>query len=99
MRVDFSAAAKVDLIDIAVYIAQDNPQHAMRFVDELESKCLDVGYTPGIGVARPVLSVGIRMLTHGRYRIFYREQESVSRIERVMHGARDISSDDFDAAG
>ena len=98
MKVDFSATAKTDLIDIAVYIAQDNPERAMSFVDELESKCLEIGHTPGIGVARPELSVGIRMLTHGRYRIFYSEKETLIRIERVMHSARDIGSEDFDAA-
>ncbi len=31
-----------------------------------------------------------------RYLIFYREHEGVVRIERVMHGARDIGGDDFD---
>ena len=96
MKVDFSPVAKEDLIDIAVYIAKDNPVRALSFVDELEEKCLGIGRTPDIGTTRPELGNGVRMLPHGRYLIFYRENEGMIRIERVMHGARDIGGDDFD---
>lgn len=99
MRVDFSPVAKEDLIDIAVYIAQDNPVRALGFVDALEAKCLGIGRTPGIGTARPELGDGVRMLPHGRYLIFYRENEGMIRIERVMHGARDVEVHDFDVKG
>ena len=99
MKVGFSPIAKTDLIDISVYIAQDNPARALTFVDELEAKCLGVGKTPGIGTARPELGDGVRMLPHGRYLIFYREHDGAVRIERVMHGARDIGGDDFDLEG
>lgn len=99
MKVGFSAAAKDDLIDIAVYIAQDNPGRALIFVDDLESKCLEIGRMPGIGTARPELGDGVRMLLHGSYLIFYREHDGAIRIERVMHGARDIGGDDFEVGG
>ena len=33
------------------------------------------------------------------YLIFYREHDGAIRIERVMHGARDIGGDDFDVEG
>jgi toxin ParE1/3/4 len=99
MRVDFSAAAKEDLMDIAVHIAQNNPERAFSFVDELEAKCLAVGQTPDIGTTQPKLGNNVRMLPHGRYLIFYRQGENSIRIERVMHGARDIGGDDFDAEG
>jgi toxin ParE1/3/4 len=99
MKVGFSAAAQEDLIEIAVYIAQDNPGRALSFVDELEAKCLRLGHAPGIGTERPELGEGIRMLPHRRYLIFYREQTAMLRIERVMHSARDIKSDDLDADG
>ena len=57
MKVDFSPVAKADLIDIAVYIAQDNPVRAFSFVDELETRCLGLGRTPHIGTARSELGV------------------------------------------
>ena len=35
---------------------------------------------------------GLRMAIHRRYLIFYRElpEEDVVRVERVLHGARDL---------
>jgi len=99
MKVEFSPVAKDDLLEIALYIAQDNPVRAISFVDELETQCLRLGQAAGIGAPRPELGEGVRMLPHGRYLIFYHEHISMIRIERIMHGARDIGSDDFDVDG
>ena len=49
MSVVFSPAANDDLIEIAAFIAQDSPTHALTFVDELEDKCQRLGLSPGIG--------------------------------------------------
>ncbi|MBL8415813.1 MAG: type II toxin-antitoxin system RelE/ParE family toxin [Propionivibrio sp.] len=99
MKVEFSPVAKDDLLEIALYIAQDNPVRALSFVEELETQCLLLGQAAGIGAPRPELGEGVRMLPHGRYLIFYREHVSMIRNERIMHGARDIGSDDFDVTG
>ena len=96
MNVVFSAAAKDDLLEIAIYIAQDNPPRALSFVDELENKCHALVDVPAGGATRPELGEGVRMVTHGRYLIFYRTNESAVRIERIMHSARDIGSDDIE---
>jgi toxin ParE1/3/4 len=96
MRVEFSPLAQADLLDIAVYIAQDKPSAALSFVDALEAKCLRLGDGPGIGTARPELGDGLRSMSHGRYLIFYRPTQDVLRIERVMHSARDLGADDFE---
>ena len=97
MTATFSPAAEEDLLDIAVFIAQDNPARALTFVDELESKCDALGHAPGIGTSRPELGDGVRMLPHGRYLIFYREVNKGLRIERIMHGSRDIGASDVEA--
>ena len=73
MKVTFSAVARDDLLDIAVYIAQHNSTRALTFADELEAKCIRLGDAPGIGTARPELGEGIRSLPHGHYLVFYRE--------------------------
>ena len=99
MRVIFSPTAEVDLLEIAAYVAKDNPARALSFVDELAAKCLRLGHAAGIGTARPELGEGIRMLPHGRYLIFYREHEATVRVERIVHGARDIGGDVFDIEG
>ena len=84
-------------MDIALYIAKDNPARALTYVDELEDRCAALGNAPGIGTARPELGDGIFMLPHGRYLIFYRHTHRTVRIERVMHSARDIGGDDLEA--
>lgn len=84
-------------MDIAIFIAQDNPTRALTFVDELEGKCHVLGISPGVGTARPELGEGICMLPYARYLIFYRPVNKALRIERFMHGARDIGGDDFEA--
>ena len=56
-----------------------------------------LGRTPGLGTQRPKLGDGICMLPYGRYLIFYREAGKGLRIERIMHSARDIGGDDFEA--
>ena len=86
-------------MDIAIFIARDNPTRALTFVDELESKCDAMGRAPGIGTSRPELGEGICMLLYGRYFIFYRpaNKDKGLRIERIVNGARDIGGDDFEA--
>jgi toxin ParE1/3/4 len=95
MKVSFAPAAQADLVDIAIYIAEDNADRALSFVDELEAKCFKLGQQPGLGTRREELIDGLRMLPYGRYLIFYREQTGALRIERIMHSARDIGRADF----
>lgn len=97
MKVTFSPAARDDLLEIALCIAQDNPTRALTFADELEDRCTALGHAPGIGTARPELGDGVLMLPHGRHLIFYRRTQRSVRIERVMHSARDIGVDDLEA--
>lgn len=95
MTLAFSPAALADLDEIAVYIALDNPARALRFVDELERHCKVLAAEPGLGTARPELGRGIRMLPHQRYLVFYRRTAGGVRIERVLHGSRDVRADDI----
>ena len=65
-------------------------------MDELEARCEALARTPGIGTARPELGQGVRMLPHARFLVFYRLDTETVRVERVLHGARDIDADDLD---
>jgi toxin ParE1/3/4 len=95
MQVRFTPLAEADLIDIAMYIAQDNPERALSFVDELEEQCQKLGRNPLIGAQRPELGEALRVWPHGRYLIFYQPNASTVTIARVLHSSRDISEDDF----
>ena len=91
-RLLISPRAAADLDDIADYIARDNPARAATFVADLEAKCRAVAAAPGLYPARFDLAPGLRMAVHGRYLVLFRELpgEATVRIERVIHGARDL---------
>ena len=95
MQVDFSPAARNDLLEIALYINRDNAKRALSFITEIESKCFKLAKSPNIGSARADLGDNIRMLVHGRYLIFYSAKPQLVLIERILHSARDISVADI----
>jgi toxin ParE1/3/4 len=82
----------LDLEDIGDYIARDNPSRAVSFVRELERECRRVAKRPAAFPARDDLAPGIRMAVHGSYLIFFRVTEKTVRVERVIHGARNLSN-------
>lgn len=88
---EFSPESRLDLIEIAAFIARANPARARTFVAELETACGNLVKHPEIGVLRPELDSGLRMLPHGRYLIFYQSLPGTVRILRILHGARNIS--------
>ena len=91
MRLLFSAISREDLLQIARYIARDNPGRARSFVAELRMRCAQLTSLPNQGIAREDCAKGLKMITHGRYLIFYSILQSDVQIERVLHAARDIT--------
>lgn len=92
MGLEFSPAAAAVLVAIASFIARDNVPRAVTFVDELEWACAKIADFPLSGVARTEFRAGLRSKPHGSYGIFYSVLVSVIRIERILHGARDIGA-------
>ena len=86
----FSAHARDDLQQIAKYIARDNPGRARSFVGELREQCARLIMQPLLGISRDDYAKGVRMITRGRYLIFYSVVANDIHIERVLHSARDI---------
>ena len=88
--------AAADLIDIASYIAEDNPDAAERFLDAAEAAFDLLASMPSMGRAvtfQSPATQGIRVWRiqgFERYLIFYRAVEGGIEIVRVLHGARDI---------
>ena len=85
-------AARMDLIEIGDFIALDNPERAVSFVTEIESRMIDVAERPCSFPARDELHEDLRSARHGRYLIFFVEAGDEVRIVRVLHGARDLPS-------
>jgi len=90
MQCLFSVIAERDLEEISDYIARDNPARAVSFLQEMRGQCLKITAYPEAAPLRPELGAGIRMLPFGRYLIFYTVHADHVRVERVIHGARNI---------
>ncbi len=85
--------ALTDLVETAMYIAEDNPEVADRFFDAVEVTLEDIRKTPKIGATRNFKGqTDIRMWFVRGFRksiIFYTENSDEIVILRVIHSARD----------
>jgi toxin ParE1/3/4 len=88
MKIVRTRLADADVEEIAIYIAQDNPSAAIRWVDAIEAKITAIANMPGIGVSRNDIQRDLRTLALGNYIILYHEIENHIEILRVLHGAR-----------
>ena len=88
-KVVVSPAAKADLVDIFLYIAQDNFAAAERVYQKLEESFSSIARQPGIGRERNEYGPGIRILPVGNYVLYYKQAQETVSILRVLHGARD----------
>jgi toxin ParE1/3/4 len=91
-----SGLAEVDLLEHLDYIADDNPDAALRFIEAVEKAFKRLAEMPEIGSVRefdnPRLS-DVRMWPvpkFSRYLIFYQVTEDSMKVLRVLHSARDI---------
>ena len=91
MKLGISPLAEVDLESIGDWIAQDNPVRAVSFTEELYHQCLLIAESPVIYRERPELGQSVRSCAYGRYLILFRLLDTEVRIERVVHGSRDIT--------
>lgn len=90
MRLELSAWIEGDLEAIADYIAQDNPVCAVAFVRAIRQRLRSIGSTPEIYRLRPEIGEDPRLAVSGHYAILFRIAGDAVRIERVVHGARDL---------
>lgn len=93
MRLELSPLAETDLETIGDYVALDSPRNALRFIDDLRDQCQKITRMPMAYVARPELGDGLRSCAFGRYVIFFRADDALVRIERILHSALDIRSE------
>lgn len=89
-RTRLSPRAARDLEEIGDFIARDSPARAVSFIEELLAKCDVIAKTPAAWPKPPGLALGVRRAVHQRYLLFYTVHARHVRIERILHGARDI---------
>lgn len=85
-----SPKALADLEDIHDYIARDNAARAKSFTQELLQICERLPQNAEAYPARSQLGDGIRVAILGSYMIFFRNLPEEVRVERIIHGARDL---------
>lgn len=87
----FSQDAEADLLDIAEFIARDNPIAAREWVAAVRQRCHLLSQHPLMGESRPGFGVaGCRSISVGLYVIFFRPSASGVEIARILHGSRDL---------
>jgi len=90
MRLRLSPLVPGDLEEIADFIAQDSPRHALRMLRVLRARMKEIAKRPDLYRLRPELGVDARLATFGQYVILFRIRKNTVRIERVVHGSRDL---------
>ena len=90
MRLRLSPLVPGDLEEIAGYIAQDSPRHALRVIRLLRAKMVEIAKDPTLYRLRPELGVDARLAVVGSYVILFRVRDKTVRVERVVHGMRNL---------
>lgn len=83
-----TAQAAEDLIDIWLYIANDNPTAADKMLSRFESVFETLTQQPEFGAARPDIAPELRHFPVGNYLVLYRIVENGVEIVRVVYGSR-----------
>ena len=86
-----SPEAEQDLIDIWLYIAEDQPVNADHFLGRLEEHGQKLAEFAGMGVDRFELAPNLKSFPVERYILFYRPTETGIELVRVLHRSRDIN--------
>jgi len=86
-----SPEAEQDLVDIWLYIAEDQPTNADRFLVRLEECAERVAEFNDMGIDRSELAQKLKSFPVDRYVLFYRPIENGIELVRVLHGSRDVN--------
>lgn len=92
MQVTFAEIVEDDLDSIAGYIAQDSPHHAFQLLERFAQEFQTIGHNPHIYRLRPEIGREARAAIVGNYLVLFRILQDCVRIERVVHGHRDLDS-------
>jgi plasmid stabilization system protein ParE len=91
---ELSPEARDDLQEIWVYIASDNPSAADKLEEDIYAACELLSKNPHVGHKRPDLTdEPVRFWPiRGQYLVIYLPDTEPLKIVRILHGARDASS-------
>ena len=87
-----TARAEIDITEILLYIAADNPDAALQLKDRFDEVFEMLLVNPRAGRERAEISSGLRSFPVGNYLVFYRLWASDIGIIRLTHAARDLDA-------
>ncbi|WP_419804885.1 type II toxin-antitoxin system RelE/ParE family toxin [Terriglobus sp.] len=88
---ELSEYVESDLEAIGDWIAEGSPERAVSFVREIREEFARIGSQPHLFRLRPEIGNGVRLAVKGSYVILFWIDEDTVRIERVIHGSRNLS--------
>lgn len=95
-RIVRSPRARIDLIEIWSFIADDSEVEADTFLDRIEHTLMMLRDNPLAGRARPELGRELRSFAVGNYVMFYRPLADGIDLVRALNGRKDIRAEDMD---
>ena len=92
--VEWARPAKLDLFEIADFIAADSPASALRISEKIKKKTADLHMNPERGRVVPELSrhgiTAYRELIISHWRVIYRIVEETVYVKVVADGRRNL---------
>src|SRR5260221_10237200 len=89
-RVRRTAAARLDYLQIFLFIGEKNLSAAETLLRTFDEKLQMLAKNPGMGPARPDLGLALRSYPVGKYLLIYRSVKGGIELVRAVHGARDL---------
>jgi toxin ParE1/3/4 len=97
-KLEWTARAYEDLVEIYSTIALDNADAAERLLATIEQRVKSLVEHPRMGTRRPEIAESARVLVQGIYLVLYELHPDTNsgpvdevEIVRVVHGMRDLS--------
>lgn len=87
--------ARLDLIEIWLYIAADNSPAADRFLGRIEEALRLLRDNPQAGRAQPELAADLRSFPVGNYVMFYRPHSDGVELVHALSGYQDIGAEEW----
>jgi toxin ParE1/3/4 len=98
MKLVWSPLALERVTDIALFIAEDRPQAAERWVEEIFATVERLERFPLSGRSVPEANrKDLREVLHGSFRIIYRVEEHQVSVLTVRHVRQELESEEFGA--
>jgi addiction module RelE/StbE family toxin len=90
VKVLWTDSALTQLQALHDYLAQTSPEYALRIVDRLTNRSIQIAAFPLSGRMVPEYELNeVREVIEGRYRIIYLVEATQVHVLAVIHGARE----------